>query len=188
MVLNGLGQLRKGVRRRDALRYGGLGLLTVVLAACGGKKDGDEAGGPVAGPARPTVAGAAVEAFVRGAWNLGYAPRGQANDEYRRIEFTGRTWSLDGGDLTGSFELAGDALTVRVDGRTSDNVWAGAGMPSAVGDKASFTLRWGHDAESGPVDPGSAVDTTPSPLPVVWDGTTLRIQAAHGLLITAVRA
>ncbi|WP_406093944.1 hypothetical protein [Streptomyces sp. NBC_01013] len=181
-------QLRKGVRRRDAIRYGGLGLLAVALAACGGKKDGDEVPGAAGGSAVPTVTGAAVQAFVRGAWDLRYTPQGQVNDAYKRIEFTGRTWSLDGGDLTGSFELTGDALTVRVDGRTSENVWAATGMPATVGDDASLTLQWGEDEESGPVDPGSPVDTTPSPLPVVWDGTTLRIQAGHGLLITAVRA
>ncbi|WP_406394948.1 hypothetical protein [Streptomyces sp. NBC_00887] len=66
-MLNGLGQLGKSVRRRDMLRYGGLGLLSVALAACGGKKDGDEAPGAAGNPARPTVTGAAVQAFVAGA-------------------------------------------------------------------------------------------------------------------------
>ncbi|MFG3141904.1 hypothetical protein ACGFZA_37510 [Streptomyces sp. NPDC048211] len=184
---NELGQLRKSVRRRDALRYGGLGLLAVVLAACG-KNEADEASGAAGGSARPTVTGAAVQAFVRGAWKLSYTPQGRVNDAYGRIEFTGRTWSLDGGELTGSFELAGDGLTVRIDGRDSENVWAATGMPATVGQDASLTLRWGHDAQSGPVDPGSPVDTTPSPLPVVWDGSTLRIKAGNGLLISAVRA
>ncbi|MFE2018554.1 hypothetical protein ACFW9O_11010 [Streptomyces sp. NPDC059499] len=172
------------------LRYGGLGLLSVALAACGGKKDGDEAPGAGGKPARPTVTGAAIQAFAAGSWNLAYAPQGQVNagSEYPRIDITGRTWSLDGGDLTGSFELTGNELVVRVDGRSSDNVWAATGMPGTVGDSESLTLQWGHDAESGPVDPGSPVDTTPTPLPVVWDGTTLRIQAGNGLLITAVRA
>ncbi|MEU1471512.1 hypothetical protein ABZ434_25240 [Streptomyces sp. NPDC005761] len=186
-MLNGIGQLRKSVRRRDALRYGGLGLLAVALAACG-KNEADEASGAAGGAARPTVTGAAVQAFVRGAWKLAYSPEGQVNDAYRRIEFTGRAWSLDAGDLTGSFELTGDALTVRVDGMSSDNVWAATGMPATVGEKAAVTLQWGHDEESGPVDPGSPVDTTPTPLPVVWDGTTLRIRAGNGLEIMAVRA
>lgn len=115
-------------------------------------------------------------------------PQGQVNDEYRRIAFTGRRWSLDGDDETGSFELSGSELVVRVDGRTSDNVWAASGMPATVGEKAALTLQWGHDEESGPVDPGSPVDTTPTPLPVVWDGRTLRIQAGNGLEILAVRA
>lgn len=178
-------QLRKTVRRRDALRYGGIGLITVALAACGRNKDSD--GLPGRSAPRPTVTGAAVEAFVSGAWNLSYEPSGQVNDAYRRIEFTGRRWSLDGDDETGSFELDGGGLVVRVDGRDTDNVWAASGMPATVGDKAALTLQWGHDAESGPED-GSPVDTTPTPLPVVWDGASLRIQAGNGLVITAVRA
>ncbi|MER7725726.1 hypothetical protein [Streptomyces sp. NPDC096323] len=187
-----MSQLRKAVRRRDALRYGGIGLLAVALAACSKNKDSDgsqEAPGAAGKPAsKPTVAGAAVEAFVSGAWKLSYSPQGQANDEYRRIEFTGRRWALDGDDETGSFELSGSELVVRVDGRTSDNVWAASGLPATVGEKAALDLQWGNDEESGPVDQGSPVDTTPTPLPVVWDGKTLRIQAGNGLLITAVRA
>ncbi|WP_261991616.1 hypothetical protein [Streptomyces sp. OR43] len=185
-------QLRKVVRRRDALRYGGIGLLTVALAACSRDKGTDgslEAPGAAGRPAAtPTVAGAAVEAFVSGAWKLSYSPEGRVNDAYQRIAFTGRRWSLDGDDETGSFELSGSELVVRVDGRTSDNVWAASGMPATVGEKAAHTLQWGHDEESGPVDPGSPVDTTPTPLPVVWDGRTLRIRAGNGLEITAVRA
>lgn len=187
-----MSQLRKVVRRRDVLRYGGIGLLTVALSACSRNKGSDgspEAPGAAGEPAaKPTVAGAAVEAFVSGAWKLSYSPQGQANDEYRRIEFTGRRWSLDGDDERGSFELSGSDLVVRVDERSSDNVWAASGMPPTVGDKASLTLQWGQDEESGLVDPGSPVDTTPTPLPVVWDGRTLTIQAGNGLLITAVRA
>ncbi|MEU9090350.1 hypothetical protein [Streptomyces sp. NPDC048428] len=191
-MLDDMRQLRKVVRRRDALRYGGIGLLTVVLAACSKDKGSHgslEAPGAAGKPAaKPTVAGAAVEAFVSGTWKLSYSPQGQVNDEYQRIEVTGRRWSLDGDDETGSFELSGSGLVVRVDGRTSDNVWAASGMPATVGQKAALTLQWGLDEESGPVDPGSPVDTTPAPLPVVWDGRTLRIQAGNGLVITAVRA
>ncbi|MFD9498964.1 hypothetical protein [Streptomyces sp. NPDC060035] len=187
-MLNGLGQLGKSVRRRDMLRYGGLGLLSVALAACGGKKDGDEAPGAVGKPARPTVTGAAVQAFVAGSWNLAFTPQGQVNDEYKRIEITGRNWSLDGDDLMGSFELTGSELVVRIDNVSTENVWAATGMPGTVGDDASLTLQWGHSAESAPVDAGSPVDTTPFPLPATWDGTTLRIQAGNGVLITAVRA
>ncbi|WP_330240119.1 hypothetical protein [Streptomyces sp. NBC_00525] len=192
-MLNDIRQLRKIVRRRDVLRYGGIGLLTVALAACGKDKKGAdgslEAPGSAGRPAaKPTVTGAALEAFVSGAWNLSYEPRGQVNDEYRRIEFTGRRWSLDGDDETGSYELNGSGLVVRFDGRDTDNVWAASGLPATVGERASLTIRWGLSAESGEVDPGSPVDTTATPLPVVWDGGKLRIEAADGLLITAVRA
>ncbi|WP_329210684.1 hypothetical protein OG257_24285 [Streptomyces sp. NBC_00683] len=170
------------------LRYGGLGLLSVALAACGGNKDGDEAPGAAGKPARPTVTGAAVQAFVAGAWNLAFTPQGQVNDEYKRIEITGRNWSLDADDLMGSFELTGNELVVRIDNVSTENIWAATGMPGTVGDDASLTLQWGHSAGSAPVDAGSPVDTTPSPLPVTWDGTTLRIQAGNGVVITAVRA
>ncbi|MEU2022527.1 hypothetical protein ABZ565_10205 [Streptomyces sp. NPDC016469] len=179
-------QLRKIVRRRDALRYGGIGLVTVALAACG--RDKGSGGSPGRPAPRPTVTGAALEAFVSGAWNLSYEPRGQAHDEWRRIEIKGRRWSLDGGDETGSFELAGSGLVVRFDGRDMDDVWAASGLPATVGDKAAVTLRWGLSAESGEVDPGSPVDTRQAPLPVVWDGRTLSIRTDHGLRITAVRA
>ncbi|MEV5654155.1 hypothetical protein [Streptomyces sp. NPDC052291] len=185
-------QLGKFVRRRDVFRYGGIGLITVALASCGRDKDSDgslEAPGAAGRPApRPSVTGAAVAAFARGTWNLSYEPQGKANDEYRRIEITGNRWSLDGDDETGSFELDGSGLVVRFDGRDTDNVWAASGLPATVGDKAALTLRWGLGAESGEVDPGSPVDTTPVPLPVVWDGKTLRILTDQGLRITAVRA
>ncbi|MEV8225206.1 hypothetical protein AB0P41_03900 [Streptomyces sp. NPDC079167] len=184
-------QLRKAVRRRDLIRYGSLGLLSVALAACGGKKGEDDdasgAKGRGGGSSRPTVAGAAVQAFVQGAWNLAYSPQGEVNDEYRRIEITGRTWDLDGGDLVGSFTLTGDELQLTIDNMSTDNVWAATGMPGTVGEDASLTLQWGHDAESGLSD-GEPVDTTPFPLPVAWDGTTLKIQTVDGVLITAVRA
>ncbi|MET9933322.1 MULTISPECIES: hypothetical protein [unclassified Streptomyces] len=189
MVLGSFGQVRRIVGRRDALKYGGLGLLSLALAACGGKK-GDGGGGRTSDgrPAGATVTGAAVEAFARGTWNLSFTPPGEVNDEYARIEIKGRRWSLDGDDETGSFELTGGRLTVRVDGRSSENVWAGTGVPGTVRDKASHTLQWGEDATSGTSDPGSPVDTTAFPLPVSWDGTALRIQAQNGVLITAVRA
>ncbi|MGW3514205.1 hypothetical protein [Streptomyces hydrogenans] len=188
-MLDEFRQVRRIVGRRDTFRYAGLGLLSLALAACGGKKDGSGGGRADGdGPARATLAGAAVEAFARGAWRLGFTPSGQVNDEYRRIEITGRRWSLDGGDLTGTFALTGGWLTVTVDGRSSENVWAGTGLPATVGASASHTLQWGEDPTSGPVDAGSPVDTTPSPLPVGWDGTTLTIQAQRGLVITAVRA
>ncbi|WP_237694276.1 hypothetical protein [Streptomyces sp. SID2563] len=179
-------QLTKIVRRRDALRYGAVGLVTVALAACGRNKDSDGAPGRPA--TKPTVAGAALEAFVSGTWKLSYEPRGQAHDEWRRIEIKGGRWSLDGGDETGTYELAGSGLVVRFDGRDTDDVWAASGLPAAVGDKAAVTLGWGLSAESGEVDPGSPVDTRQAPLPVVWDGGKLTIRTDHGLRITAVRA
>ncbi|MDQ0796192.1 hypothetical protein [Streptomyces sp. B1I3] len=190
-MLDNYRRVRRIVGRRDAIRYGGLGLLSLALTACGAKKDDGRSGKTpdgAPGKAKATVTGAAVEAFARGAWKLSFTPQGQVNDEYARIEITGRRWSLDDGDEAGSFELTGDRLTVTVDGMTSDNVWAGAGLPGSVGDEASHTLQWGHDAKSGEGDPGSPVDTTPFPLPITWDGTTLRIQAKNGVLITAVRA
>ncbi|NEC63352.1 hypothetical protein G3I41_01640 [Streptomyces sp. SID9727] len=178
--------MRNIVRRRDALRYGGIGLITVALAACGRNKGSD--GVPGRPATKPTVTGAALEAFVSGAWKLSYEPRGQAHDAFRRIEIKGRRWSVDGGDETGTFELDGSGLVVRFDGRDTDNVWAASGLPATVGDKAAVTLRWGLSAESGEVDPGSPVDTRQDPLPVVWDGRTLTIRTDHGLRITAVRA
>ncbi|NED14639.1 hypothetical protein G3I33_24545 [Streptomyces sp. SID9124] len=181
----------KFVRRRDVLRYGGIGLITVALAACGRDKDSDgslEAPGAAGRPApKPSVTGAAVAAFARGTWNLSYEPQGQANYEYRRIEITGSRWSLDGDDEKGSFELDGSGLVVRMDDRDTENVWAASGLPAAVGDKAALTLRWGVSAESG-LEDGLPPDTTPAPLPVVWDGRTLRIRTDEGLQITAVRA
>lgn len=134
------------------------------------------------------MTGAAVAAFARGTWDLSYEPQGKANYEYRRLVITGGRWTLDGDDEKGSFELDGDGLVIRMDHQTMDNVWAASGLPAAVGDKAALTLRWGHHAESGEVDPGSPVDTTPAPLPVVWDGKTLTIRTKDGLRITAVRA
>ncbi|MFB7279807.1 hypothetical protein ACFCZV_22060 [Streptomyces hydrogenans] len=188
-MLDEFRQVRRIVGRRDTLRYAGLGLLSLASAACGAKKDGSGARRTDGDkPAETTLAGAAVEAFARGAWNLGFTPSGQVNDEYRRIEVTGRRWSLDGGDLTGTFALTGGRLTVTVDGRSSENVWAGTGLPASVGSSASHTLRWGEDPTSGPVDEGSPVDTTPFPLPVAWDGTTLTIRARSGVVITATRA
>ncbi|MFE6765261.1 hypothetical protein [Streptomyces sp. NPDC057689] len=190
-MLDDMRQLGKFVRRRDVLRYGGIGLVTVALAACGRDKDSDgspDAPGAGGRPVpRPSVTGAAVAAFARGTWNLSYEPQGQANYEYRRIEITGNRWSLDGDDESGSFEVAGSGLVVRMDHQEMDNVWAASGLPAAVGDKASLTLQWGHHAESGPVD-DLPPDTTPDPLPVVWDGKTLRIRTKDGLQITAVRA
>ncbi|BBC39088.1 hypothetical protein SGFS_103820 [Streptomyces graminofaciens] len=182
-------QLQKIVGRRDAIRYGGLGLVGLALAACGKKNDD---GGPGATTSdkrgKATLAGATVEAFVRGSWNLSFTPQGQVNDEYALIEITGRRWSLDNGDTTGSFELSGDRVQVRLDQVSTDNVWTASGMPGRVADSASLTLQWGHDESAGQGDPGSPVDTTPFPLPVTWDGTTLKIQAKGGVLITAVRA
>ncbi|MGW1180442.1 hypothetical protein ACWD7Y_00670 [Streptomyces drozdowiczii] len=184
-------QLGKFVRRRDVLRYGGIGLVTVALAACGRDKDSDgspDTPGAGGRPApKPSVTGAALAAFARGTWNLSYEPQGQANDEYRRIEITGNRWALDGDDEKGSFELTGNGLVVRFDGRDTDNVWAASGLPATVGDKAALTLQWGHDTESG-LDDGLPPDTTPDPLPVVWDGKALRIRTKEGLQITAVRA
>ncbi|MEU1123020.1 hypothetical protein ABZ371_05420 [Streptomyces sp. NPDC005899] len=188
-MLGDFRQVRRIVGRRDAIRYGGLGLLSVVLTACGAKEDDGRSGtAPGDRPAKATVTGAAVEAFAQGAWQLSFTPQGEVNDEYARIDVTGRRWSLDGDDLAGSFTLAAGRLTVTVDGMTTDNVWAGAGLPGSVGGNASHTLQWGHDAASGEGDPGSPVDTTPFPLPVTWDGTTLRIQARNGVVIAAVRA
>lgn len=188
-VLNGwYGQVEKTVGRRNALRYTGLGLVSLVLTACGGKKSGNGTTNPEGGKSvRATVTGAAVAAFARGSWDLAIRPKGQVNDEYTRISITGRTWSLDDGDVTGSYELTSRELVVTVNGQSSENVWVGKGLPDTVGDDASFTLRWGADASSDPVDAGSPVDTTPIALPVSWDGRTLKIQAQNGVSISAVR-
>lgn len=88
---------------------------------------------------------------------------------------------------TGSFALDGSGLVIRREGRDSENVRAASGLPAAVGDKAALTLQWGHDTESG-LEDGLPPDTTPDPLPVVWDGKTPRIRTREGLRITAVRA
>ncbi|MFJ6405584.1 hypothetical protein ACIQK9_08650 [Streptomyces hydrogenans] len=77
-MLDEFRRVRRIAGRRDTLGYAGLGLLSLAPAACGGKKDGSGAGRTDGDePAETTLAGAAVEAFARGAWNLGFTPSGQ---------------------------------------------------------------------------------------------------------------
>ncbi|MGR6999017.1 hypothetical protein ACU686_14175 [Yinghuangia aomiensis] len=89
-------RMERAVGRRTAVRYGMVGLLGMAAAACGsgGGKSDKAADGSVAPAGAPptTLAGHAVDAFVRGTWNLSITPK--PNYNYTTLTVADGRWSM----------------------------------------------------------------------------------------------
>ncbi|MGA4544914.1 hypothetical protein ACPA54_33465 [Uniformispora flossi] len=191
--------MERAVGRRTVVRYGMVGLLGMAAAACGsggGKSDkaADGSVGPAGAPPT-TLAGHAVEAFVRGTWNLSITPK--PNYDYTTLTVADGRWSMttppeaeDGTgtprirEESGAYSLAAGALTVTKDEDTDTDIRA-TGVPGQVADSAKATVTWMYGEERG------ARGTFP--VDVTWDGTTLtarRPDAGRGedFVLKATRA
>ncbi|WP_345673489.1 hypothetical protein [Yinghuangia aomiensis] len=168
-------KLEQAVGRRTVVRYGMVGLLGMAAAACGsggGKSDkaADGSAGPKGAPPT-TLAGHAVDAFVRGTWTLAITPK--PNYDYTTLTVGDGRWRMttppdpeEGytkGEIheeSGTYSLDGGSLTVTKGGQSDTDVRA-TGIPGQVADSAKATLTWVYrDKDTFPVE-------------VTWDGTTL---------------
>jgi hypothetical protein len=186
-------RLERAVGRRTAVRYGMIGLLGMAAAACGpGGKKSDEAagGGGSAGPAGApptTLAGHAIEAFVRGTWNLTMTPEPNYDKNFTTLKVADGRWNATAPpysddeigtriiDESGTYSLAGGSLTITMDD-DSDTGMRATGVPDQIAGPAKATLTWAFGKH----------DTFP--LDVTWDGTTLTVRGERNFVLKAVRA
>jgi hypothetical protein len=181
-------RLQQAVGRRTAVRYGLTGLVAMAAAACG--SDGKEAVGEAAsagpsGGAPTTLAGHAIEAFVRGTWQVEITPKPNYDMDFRTVTVADGRWrgtappyvDEDLGpttiDESGTYSLAGGMLSVAKEG--SSNPFKATGVPDQVAGTAEATLAW--TARDGAF-----------PLDVSWDGKTLTIRGKENFVVKAVRA
>lgn len=177
-------QLERIVGRRAALRYAGIGLVTVAVAACGGKKDSGPSGDKL------SVGAVALDAFARGTWKLTISPAGETHDSYSTITITAGAWHMNDVARSGTYSFSAGTLSVIDPGNDSggDSAgWTGVGVPEQVASRASAKLGWSPAPSTDPA----------RELPVTWDGTTLTLTLMPSdrlrgkvapVVITAVRA
>lgn len=184
-MLEDFKKLEQIVGRRAAFRYGGIGLITLAVAACGGngKKHSGSPGDKL------TIGAVALGAFARGTWKLKITPEGETHDSYSTITIADGAWHMNDAERAGTYSFAGGTLSVVDPGNDSggdSTGWTGTGVPDRVAKGTSATLGW---SPAPPTDPAQ-------PLPITWDGTTLTMKLLPSdprrvgphVVITAVRA
>ncbi|MCZ4125930.1 hypothetical protein [Streptomyces sp. H39-S7] len=183
-MLADLRQLERIVGRRAALRYAGIGLVTVAVAACGGKKNSGGSDNKL------TVGAVALDAFARGTWKLTITPAGKTHDSYSTITIAAGAWHMDDVTRSGTYSFSAGTLSVidpKNDNGSDQAGWTGTGVPDQVGKGTSVKLGWSPDPSTDPS----------RELPVTWDGTTLTLKLMPNdrrrgeeapVVITAVRA
>lgn len=186
-------RLEQAVGRRAVVRYGMVGLLGMAAAACGsgGAKSGAAAGGAdstgPAGAPPTTVAGHAIDAFVRGTWNLAMTPEPNYDRNFTTLTVANGRWNATAPpyvddevgtktiDQSGSYSLAGGSLTITMDS-DSDTGMQATGVPGQVAESAQATLTWAFGKHGT------------FPLDVTWDGTTLTVRGERAFVLKATRA
>ncbi|MCM2423982.1 hypothetical protein [Streptomyces sp. RKAG293] len=173
--------------RRAALRYAGIGLVTVAVAACGGKKNSGNSG---KSGDKLTVGAVALDAFARGTWKLTITPAGRTHDSYSTITITAGAWHMNDVERSGTYSFSAGTLSVIDPGNDNGGDttgWTGVGVPEQVAKGASAKLGWSPAPTTDPA----------RELPVTWDGTTLTLKLMPNdrrrgeeapVVITAVRA
>ncbi|WP_330186110.1 hypothetical protein KZZ52_37455 [Dactylosporangium sp. AC04546] len=178
------------VGRRTALRYGALGVLAALTAACSGKE--------AAGGAEGGVARLALDVFAKGTWDVSVVLTGgtlaQPKVDAGRLTVDAGRFTADPG-LLGKTKTRGEyalsAGQVRVHGieywdeptqtwlATYGEPFTGSGLPADVPASASADVQW-------------SMGTAQQVLPATWDGRTLRCTGHdfHGkaVAVTATRA